>query len=206
MKETTKRKLPFGPSGLGMHHILPQKRRVVEKDVGQLQIHSENPLNLGKGDYLHSSSRNRRTRFIKVDIGGRGDSFHLRTSTTLDAESHTSSVSSCNANSGDLACSFINHCRTYDADEASDAESICGKEYKEKTNPQNRKDKSLSRAHSLELRTYSHVVKALFASGPLSWEEETNMSNLRQSLHISDDEHLALVRSLVSSGTRVLIC
>ena len=53
--------------------------------------------------------------------------------------------------------------------------------------------------HNLELQAYKSTVQALFASGPLSWEQETLLTNLRLSLHISNDEHLLQLRHLLSA-------
>ncbi|CAH9086425.1 unnamed protein product [Cuscuta europaea] len=44
--------------------------------------------------------------------------------------------------------------------------------------------------HRLELCAYRATMEALFASGPLSWEKETLITNLRVYLNISNDEHL----------------
>ncbi|MBA0802618.1 hypothetical protein Gohar_012897 [Gossypium harknessii] len=53
--------------------------------------------------------------------------------------------------------------------------------------------------HELELRAYKSTMEALFASGPLSWEQETLLTNLRLSLKISDEEHLLQLRHLLSA-------
>ncbi|KAK1265978.1 hypothetical protein QJS04_geneDACA015555 [Acorus gramineus] len=52
--------------------------------------------------------------------------------------------------------------------------------------------------HQLELRAYLRTMKALYASGPLSWDQETLITNLWFMLHISNDEHLSEIRHLVS--------
>ncbi|XP_038717783.1 uncharacterized protein LOC120010924 [Tripterygium wilfordii] len=53
--------------------------------------------------------------------------------------------------------------------------------------------------HKLELCAYKSTMHALYASGPLSWEQESLLTNLRLSLHISDEEHLLQVRLLLSA-------
>ncbi|KAJ6796715.1 Uncharacterized protein M6B38_219900 [Iris pallida] len=53
--------------------------------------------------------------------------------------------------------------------------------------------------HELELHAYKTTMLALFASGPLSWEQESLLTNLRLSLHISNEEHLHQLRHLLSS-------
>ncbi|KAM7256306.1 hypothetical protein ACFE04_012047 [Oxalis oulophora] len=56
--------------------------------------------------------------------------------------------------------------------------------------------------HSLELHAYRCTLEAFYASGPLSWEQEALLTNLRFSLHISNDEHLIEVRNLISGTSR----
>ncbi|KAH7577604.1 hypothetical protein ACOSP7_001439 [Xanthoceras sorbifolium] len=53
--------------------------------------------------------------------------------------------------------------------------------------------------HELEIRAYKSTVQALYASGPLSWEQESLLTNLRLSLNISDEEHLFQLRHLLST-------
>ncbi|KAM3736645.1 hypothetical protein ACB098_10G179400 [Castanea mollissima] len=53
--------------------------------------------------------------------------------------------------------------------------------------------------HKLELQAYKSTVQALYASGPLSWEQESLLTNLRLSLHISNEEHLLQLRHLLST-------
>ncbi|XP_010279295.1 PREDICTED: uncharacterized protein LOC104613259 [Nelumbo nucifera] len=52
--------------------------------------------------------------------------------------------------------------------------------------------------HRLELHAYKSTVQALYASGPLSWEQESLLTNLRLSLNISNEEHLLQLRHLLS--------
>ncbi|CAN0886797.1 DUF724 domain-containing protein 3 [Linum grandiflorum] len=53
--------------------------------------------------------------------------------------------------------------------------------------------------HALEFHAYRSTVKALYVAGPLSWEQELLLTNLRESLHISDEEHLLQLRRLLST-------
>jgi hypothetical protein len=53
--------------------------------------------------------------------------------------------------------------------------------------------------HELEFHAYRSTVQALYASGPLSWEQESLLTNLRLSLNISDEEHLLHLRQLLST-------
>lgn len=54
--------------------------------------------------------------------------------------------------------------------------------------------------HNLELHAYRSTLEALYASGPLSWDKEALLTNLRINLHISNDEHLKELRNLISLG------
>ncbi|XP_050365964.1 uncharacterized protein LOC126784544 isoform X1 [Argentina anserina] len=53
--------------------------------------------------------------------------------------------------------------------------------------------------HQLELQAYKSTLQVLYASGPLSWEQESLLTNLRLSLHITNEEHLQHLRHLLSS-------
>ncbi|KAF8388143.1 hypothetical protein HHK36_026809 [Tetracentron sinense] len=53
--------------------------------------------------------------------------------------------------------------------------------------------------HKLELHAYKSTMQALYASGQLSWEQESLLTNLRISLHISNEEHLLQLRHLLSA-------
>ncbi|XP_021764532.1 uncharacterized protein LOC110729126 [Chenopodium quinoa] len=63
------------------------------------------------------------------------------------------------------------------------------------------KEELTEEIHRLELQAYRCTIGALHASGPLSWEQELLLTNLRHSLHISIDEHLKEIRTLVASST-----
>lgn len=57
----------------------------------------------------------------------------------------------------------------------------------------------------LELQAYRRTLEALYASGPLSWEQESMLTNLRIMLHISNDEHLMELKYLISAKTAVSV-
>ncbi|CAN6197055.1 unnamed protein product [Urochloa humidicola] len=44
--------------------------------------------------------------------------------------------------------------------------------------------------HELELQAYQSTIRAFHAAGPLTWEQESLLTNLRLSLNISNEEHL----------------
>ncbi|RAL52955.1 hypothetical protein DM860_007723 [Cuscuta australis] len=52
--------------------------------------------------------------------------------------------------------------------------------------------------HRIELHAYRCTLEALYASGPLTWEKQTLLTNLLIELHISDDEHLTELKNLIS--------
>ncbi|RWW45900.1 hypothetical protein BHE74_00048218 [Ensete ventricosum] len=83
-------------------------------------------------------------------------------------------------------------------DSLGDAMSSCpfggGKEYETEFG-----DELTANVHELELYAYQSTVKALHASGPLSWEQESLLTNLRLSLNISNEEHLLHLRHLLSA-------
>ncbi|KAF2302542.1 hypothetical protein GH714_037671 [Hevea brasiliensis] len=55
--------------------------------------------------------------------------------------------------------------------------------------------------HRSELSTYCSAIQDLYALGPLRWEDEAKLTNLRQMLHISDDEHLMVLRNLLPANS-----
>ncbi|KAK8630673.1 hypothetical protein V6N13_079455 [Hibiscus sabdariffa] len=80
----------------------------------------------------------------------------------------------------------------------SDAESSFPSLCVKRNFPSCRVDKVIN-IHELELRAYKSTVEALYVSGPLTWEQEEMLTNLRLSLNISDEEHLLQLRQLMSA-------
>lgn len=78
-----------------------------------------------------------------------------------------------------------------------DAESLCPSASLRKFLPA--EDGLKANVRELELHAYRRTLQALYASGPLSWEQESLLTNLRISLHISNEEHLLLLRQLLSA-------
>ncbi|OIW19738.1 hypothetical protein TanjilG_18548 [Lupinus angustifolius] len=119
-----------------------------------------------------------------------------------DADSVTCSVGSCSIpgrNSYKLPFS-VSACHFNDVNSSSsDAESYCHVGYDEGSCSPPTQQELAAEIHRLELHAYRCTIEALHASGPLSWEQEALMTNLRLSLHISNDEHLKELRNLISS-------
>ncbi|XP_073129500.1 uncharacterized protein [Henckelia pumila] len=87
---------------------------------------------------------------------------------------------------------------------SSDAESVCsGIERKRCSLPP--KEEIEVNIRKLELHAYRRTLEVLYASGPLSWEQETLLTNLRIMLHISNDEHLKELKHLISAKTAVFV-
>ncbi|XP_074567586.1 uncharacterized protein LOC141824236 [Curcuma longa] len=61
------------------------------------------------------------------------------------------------------------------------------------------RDELAANVHELELHAYRSTVQAFHALGPLSWEQESLLTNLRLSLNISNEEHLLHLRHLLSA-------
>ncbi|XP_031251604.1 uncharacterized protein LOC116109510 isoform X2 [Pistacia vera] len=87
----------------------------------------------------------------------------------------------------------------------SDAESFCQLRHEEGNCLLPTKEELAAEIHRLELHAYRSTMEALHASGPLSWEQEALVTNLRLSLHISNDEHLMQIRNLVSADNSIPI-
>ncbi|XWS20379.1 hypothetical protein CRYUN_Cryun31cG0096300 [Craigia yunnanensis] len=60
--------------------------------------------------------------------------------------------------------------------------------------------------HRSELHAYRQALEALYASGPLTWEEEEKLTSLRRALNISNDEYLKELRKLRHEDNRLLFC
>lgn len=163
-------------------------------------------VNLGE-TYMHASSNNQTTGYFELERGshsGSNLSIHERSSEDTGCGSVASSVGSCsvvsyspNKLSGRLLSGPIQDADTLCSD--ADSFSNCGDE--EGKCPLSLKEDIAARIHRLELHAYRSTLGAIYASGPLSWEQEALLTNLRISLNISNDEHLMEIRNLKSPGS-----
>ncbi|XP_009775015.1 uncharacterized protein LOC107778877 isoform X1 [Nicotiana tabacum] len=125
-----------------------------------------------------------------------------------DSDSDACSVGSCSIyhESPDKISSFSAeiHCQVPNL-LCSDAESFQGsaEAHEEESCRLSSEDNVAASIHELELHAYRCTLEALYASGPLSWEQEALLTNLRIALHISNDEHLTELRTLISAGTGI---
>ncbi|XP_015944564.1 uncharacterized protein LOC107469694 isoform X1 [Arachis duranensis] len=153
------------------------------------------------------ASVNKKIGMYDMDIerrkltGAVGCSFGENTESN-DADSITCSVGSCSITSrNSYKLQFRVPAGPFeDVDSPfSDAESVCQREYDEGNCSPPTQEELAAEIHRLELDAYRCTIEALHASGPLSWEQEALMTNLRLSLHISNDEHLVELKNLISS-------
>lgn len=214
---TFKRASPYCSSHIEAYS---RKMRVVEKEGEHQRVISESPYplqkkvdavaypreNLGE-KYMHASFNNQTTGYFDMERGNQNGafaSFHERSSEPIDYDSDACSVGSCSvvSNSPNQLSGNILAGPTQDADTLySDADSFSDSEDEKEKCPLPLKEDVAARIHRLELHAYRSTLEAMYASGPLSWEQEALLTNLRISLHISNDEHLMEIRNLISAGT-----
>ncbi|GKB18778.1 EMSY domain-containing protein [Tanacetum coccineum] len=112
-----------------------------------------------------------------------------------ETDSVVSSSGSCSTN----GCKpYDMYCRT---GHDSDAESTCQSGYHEDNDQSFTEETLADEIHRQELNAYRSTLEALHASGPLTWEKETMVTDLRLSLHISNDEHLIMLKNLLSASS-----
>lgn len=162
-------------------------------------------------NYIDASFNNKPAGYSEMDVdraktNGAVGCSRAVTLEHSDADSVTCSVGSCSMTSNNLY-NLPHHLfrRPIENDDCSDAESFCRLGYEEGNCLLTTKEELAAEIHRLELHAYRCTMEALHASGPLSWEQETLVTNLRLSLHISNDEHLMELRNLVSSDTSIPI-
>ncbi|XP_020590385.1 uncharacterized protein LOC110031502 [Phalaenopsis equestris] len=190
-----------------------RKKTAVEKEGFRHGVFGCNPM-LEKVDAVPPSQtllgeRNRRNSLINIDRGifeaiqvvqrENADSEHyLRLmQERTDAESVSSSVGSCGANKSPYRSTghHFNDSGQYmeSHNDFLQASAALGREASFPT-----KEALHQAIHSLELHAYRSTMAAFFASGPINWEQEALLTNLRQMLHISIDEHLMELKNLAN--------
>lgn len=213
--KSLKRASPFCSSQVELH---PSKVRAIQKWTDHQQVISRSPSpllkkvdavasprdNLGENGMHASFSKQKNGHFEieRENLIGASSCFFERSTEFSDSDSGACSVGSCS-----VSCSGMNKFPSnvlagpsQDADaHSSDAESFCGREDEEENCSLPLKEEGASRIHRLELHAYRSTMVAMHASGPLSWEQEALLTNLRITLHISNDEHLIELRNLISS-------
>lgn len=211
-----KRASPFCSSFLEAY---PSKVRAIEKQSENQQVVSRSPSpllkkvdavaspqdHLGEND-MHASFGKQtigHLETVRDNIYGASSCFIDRSTEFSESDTDACSVGSCSINSNNVnkLSNNVLACFSQDADtHSSAAESFCGRRDEEEKCPLPLNEDEASRIHRLELHAYRSTLVALHASGPLSWEQEALLTNLRITLHISNDEHLTELRNLISSG------
>ncbi|XP_073275227.1 uncharacterized protein [Primulina huaijiensis] len=215
-----KRKLLYQSSTIAALDGRVGKLREIQKDGKELWLVAApvlekvdavaSPRELLGGKNMHASSnitsnghnqKERRKQKDVLDFSG------VRNSELNGSDSDACSVGSCC-----IADRCPNNCHSHlkppcgqDRDTlSSDAESVCsGIERKSCSLPPNEEIEVSIR--KLELHAYRCTLEVLYASGPLSWEQESLLTNLRITLHISNDEHLKELKHLISAKTAVFV-
>lgn len=152
-------------------------------------------MKTGSSD-MHMKRRN------SAEVAGNSVALKLIPDRDDGVESSVGSCSITRNNSYKLPARIGNLVQNND-DQVSDAESVCPGEYEEAHHLLPTKKELEAEVHRLELQAYHCTMEALHASGPLSWEKETLVTNLRLLLHISNDEHLMELRQIISSNSSI---
>ncbi|XP_022991992.1 uncharacterized protein LOC111488477 isoform X1 [Cucurbita maxima] len=205
-----RRKRPL-PSQSISHNLSVQTKKVTEKDVRCLPSSwIKDDMNLTQELNTIRLSSTFRTENVEVTTGSAG----LRegnlipvTSTHSQADSCASSVGSNRSTDEFFKDPFVSVARcskdVEDVDCHSDAESATGRGHGEEDSCSYKE--VLARFHRSELSAFHSFIRALYASGPLSWEDEAHVSNICDSLHISNDEYLMELRNLMSANKRTSV-
>ncbi|KAL9288886.1 putative ENT domain, Agenet-like domain, Agenet domain, plant type, ENT domain-like superfamily [Arabidopsis thaliana] len=169
----------------------PKKMRSLEKEGQQQKVDaiSCRPENRGGKSHVQASLNNHKTGYCQiVRVRSKGFSESVRADDCSDSD----------------VCSVDGSTQQADSC-SSDAESSCGLGEEPRWKHSSVGDGARNSCRS-ELYSYRSTLGELFSSGPLSWEQEASLTDLRLSLNISDDEHLMEVRNLISTGTRSQFC
>ncbi|MCD7447232.1 hypothetical protein HAX54_026351 [Datura stramonium] len=182
-----------------------KRQRVVPAALkGQVNVSAKCKENIMDENYVHDSFNNVYNGYCALGQTKRSGSigyFLTRSKESSDSHSDACSVGSCSINDkfSNLSPEEV-YCQRTEL-LCSDAESFQDSAAKEERRSLFSPEKIAASIHSLELHAYRCTLEALYASGPLSWDQEALLTNLRISLHISNDEHLAELKTLISART-----
>lgn len=204
--QTLKRVSPYGSSHVEAY---PRKKRaVVNKEVMEKVDAVAYPSETMGEKCMHASVNNGTNQYYemgRVNPNNVTTHFLERIEEPSDSCSDICSVGSCSVISNDpnifSSDMLAGPCQDA-ASLCSDAESLDVGDEEERC-PLYPEEDIAARIHRLELHAYRSTLEAMYASGPLTWEQEALLTNLRISLHISNDEHLLEIRNLISSGQRL---
>lgn len=194
------------------------KVRLIEKEGRYVKVVVANPTELPKlqvdpvsyprdslGERHRAASLNHRLgEYLELDIKGKELVSPVRE--LNDADSIMCSVGSCSINSdnsSEMPCDVSGGVTDQIAGHFCDDRSPHQSGYEGHCLPIN--EELAAEIHRLELQAYRCTIEALHASGPLSWDQEVLITNLRLSLNISNDEHLMQLKYLISADTSIPI-
>ncbi|EOA17836.1 hypothetical protein CARUB_v10006237mg [Capsella rubella] len=173
-----------------------QKHRFSASSMQKVDAVACRPENRGGKSHVQASFNNHNTgccQLVRVRSKGFSESVRAGSLVADDcSDSDACSVGSCSATSYDESDMppFMLDDSSHQADSfSSDAESSCGLGEEARRKHSSARDGE-RRSCRFELYTYRSTLGELFSSGPLSWEQEASLTDLRLSLNISDDEHL----------------
>uniref|UniRef100_A0A1J3H5J8 ENT domain-containing protein n=1 Tax=Noccaea caerulescens TaxID=107243 RepID=A0A1J3H5J8_NOCCA len=189
-----------------------QQHRFPPSSMEKVDVIACQPQNRGGKSHVQASFKNQKTGCCQmVRISSKGYSESVRPGSLVAGDCYDSdacSVGSCSDTSYDESnmppCMLDGSSQQADSC-SSDAESSCGLG-EEAMGKHSFANDGARRSCRSDLYTYRSTLGELFASGPLSWEQEASLTDLRLSLNISDDEHLVEVKNLISAGTRSQFC
>uniref|UniRef100_A0A7N0U8K0 ENT domain-containing protein n=4 Tax=Kalanchoe fedtschenkoi TaxID=63787 RepID=A0A7N0U8K0_KALFE len=199
---TLKRAFPYGSSFIGN----AQKKLKISTDGKHKQLtHTQQAEKVGVVAYPPQICGD---RYLQSSFNVGTPAYHnlqkeapnpfecsLARSHQLDEISVASSVGSCSFSGGrDNELQYPDTTAL-----SSDADSLClrGEDRDELFNLS--PDEMLAgELYRLELHAYRKMLEAFHASGAISWEKEELLTDLRISLHISDDDHLLELKRLSS--------
>ncbi|XP_057799422.1 uncharacterized protein LOC131015168 [Salvia miltiorrhiza] len=211
-----KRMSPYGSSINEAHNGPIQKLRAIEKDGRKQRLAAaaapvfekagsvSYPREILGDRNMHASLKiipsayNQMVRMRLNDVPG------IRSTQLNSSDSDACSVGSCSVtdrspNNFDMPSICLVSRETDTVD--SDAESGHGSGFERKRSCLPPREEVGISIRRLELQAYRRTLEALYASGPLSWEQESMLTNLRIMLHISNDEHLTELKYLKSAKT-----
>lgn len=195
---TLKRSAPYA-SPLAENSLKKLKIRIYGKHIRAVQLHTRQTDNVHARAWLPQNCDDIRTE-QSCNVGtSEHDNFPKETPNPFEGslirshkftDSHTtsSSVGSCSFSCGGGKAP----CCPETAALSSDADSCSAGEYNKMFNLSPKE----AEHYRLKLHEYRKLLKVFHSSGFISWENEGLLTDLRMSLHISDDDHLMELRRL----------
>ncbi|XP_057248544.1 uncharacterized protein LOC125495259 [Beta vulgaris subsp. vulgaris] len=172
-----------------------QKRRLlVDKEVDLDVIHGDAYSFTGKVDNNVQITTDKKTI---GDSNGKGKS--RKHELNDDCSSTASSVASCSITSAAIPddSRLLSHSSAGCSQDQDHSVSLSSEA--ESYSLDLGEEEEVSSDHELKLHGYRCVLELLYKSGPLSWQQEIELTKLRLKLSVSNDEHLAELRRLKSS-------